>query len=151
MSRGSKSQLEKFAEGLALGHRPAEAARYAGYPEGTSFAGNARKRAQRADVKIMVEALRKPAQAKMAQRIDITLQTLLEKAMRIYDAAMAAEQFGAAVAALKEIGVLSGKRVERSEQGSPGEFDHMTDEELRQAVEERAEAIGFVRKTETQH
>jgi len=32
-------------------------------------------------------------------------------------------QTAAAVAALKEIGVLSGIRIERSERGAPGEFD----------------------------
>jgi hypothetical protein len=32
-------------------------------------------------------------------------------------------QFSAAVAATKEIGVLSGIRIERSERGMPGEFD----------------------------
>jgi hypothetical protein len=36
---------------------------------------------------------------------------------------MEAGQISAAVAALKEIGVLSGIRIERSERGAPGEFD----------------------------
>jgi hypothetical protein len=33
--------------------------------------------------------------------------------------------WSAAVAAIKEKGVLSGKRIERSERGEPGEFDWM--------------------------
>jgi len=33
----------------------------------------------------------------------------------------------AAVAAIKEKGVLSGQRIEREEVGAPGEFDSMTD------------------------
>jgi hypothetical protein len=37
--------------------------------------------------------------------------------------------------------VLSGKRIERAERGEPGEFDRMSDEELRQAVLDHAEAI----------
>ena len=36
---------------------------------------------------------------------------------------MEAGQYSAAVAAIKEKDILSGKRVERSERGSPGEFD----------------------------
>jgi hypothetical protein len=36
---------------------------------------------------------------------------------------MEARQFSAAVAATKEIGVLTGHRIERSERGMPGEFD----------------------------
>jgi len=59
---------------------------------------------------------------------------------------MLAWQFNAAISALKELGVLSGKRIERAERGEPGEFDRMSDDELRQAV-----AVGFVRKKETQH
>jgi hypothetical protein len=47
--------------------------------------------------------------------------------------------------------VLSGKRIERAERGEPGEFDRMSDDELRQAVADRAEQLGFVRKKETQH
>ena len=44
-------------------------------------------------------------------------------AQAIRNAAMEANQFSAAVAATKEIGVLSGIRIERSERGAPGEFD----------------------------
>jgi hypothetical protein len=38
---------------------------------------------------------------------------------------MEAKQYSAAVAAIKEKGILSGKRIERSERGEPGEFDWM--------------------------
>ena len=38
-------------------------------------------------------------------------------------AATEAKQHSAAIAAIKEIGVLSGIRIERSERGMPGEFD----------------------------
>jgi hypothetical protein len=148
MPRGSKAQLQKFTEGLALGYKAVKAAQYAGYPDGTSFKSNAYKRAQRADVKVMVEAFKKPVQEKVMQRMEITLQTLIDRAMRIYNAAIDAAQCGAAATALKELGILSGKRTERSE---PGEFEHMTDEELQRAVAESAEQLGFVPKTETKH
>jgi hypothetical protein len=72
------------------------------------------------------------------------LSLLIERADMIFRQAMAAGQFNAAISALKELGVLSGKRVERSERGEPGEFDHMSDEELRDAVFEEARAMGFV-------
>ena len=45
----------------------------------------------------------------------------------------------AAVAAIKEKGVLSGKRVERSEAGQPGEFAHlenMSTDELRAFIQQ---------------
>ena len=41
----------------------------------------------------------------------------------VYAQAKEAGQTAAAVAALKEIGVLSGIRIERSERGGPGEFE----------------------------
>jgi hypothetical protein len=44
--------------------------------------------------------------------------------------AMEARQFSAAIAAIKEIGVLTGFRIERRERGSPGEFEEMSTEQL---------------------
>jgi hypothetical protein len=43
---------------------------------------------------------------------------------------MEARQFSAAIAAIKEIGVLTGFRIERRERGSPGEFEEMSTEQL---------------------
>jgi hypothetical protein len=39
-------------------------------------------------------------------------------------------QLPAAIAAIKEIGVLSGLRIERNERGSPGEFAEVSTEQL---------------------
>jgi hypothetical protein len=53
----------------------------------------------------------------------------------VYIQAKQSGQSAAAVAALKEIGLLSGIRIERSERGSPGEFDwleKLSVDELRQ-------------------
>jgi hypothetical protein len=97
----------------------------------------------------MVAELRAP----VADKLEITLSLLIKRADQIFKQAMAAGQFNAAIAALKELGVLSGKRVERSERGEPGEFDRMSDEELREAVTESARALGFVpvRKTSIEY
>jgi hypothetical protein len=54
----------------------------------------------------------------------------VDQAETILAAAMDGHQYGAAVSALKEKGILSDKRIERSEVGSPGEFDHISDAEL---------------------
>jgi hypothetical protein len=62
------------------------------------------------------------------------LEFTIERADQIYRQAMLAGQFNAAISALKELGMLSGKRIERAERGEPGEFDRMSDEELGQAV-----------------
>jgi hypothetical protein len=50
---------------------------------------------------------------------------------------MESGQFSAAIAAIKEMGVLSGQRIERKEVGPPGAFDALTDDELEPAVCER--------------
>ena len=62
-------------------------------------------------------------QAKDAEKAAITLERLIEKASQILDLAMAENQFSAAIAALQEIGTLSGLRIERREVGRPGEFE----------------------------
>ena len=66
--------------------------------------------------------------------------------------AMDSHQYGAAVSALKEKSILSGKRVERSENGGPGEFDHLSDDELRAEIERECRELGIIIDgSETQH
>lgn len=69
-----------------------------------------------------------------AERAAVTVDGLITKAEAVLAAAMESGQHSAAIAAIKEIGVLSGKRIERSERGAPGEFDwldKLSVEELR--------------------
>jgi phage terminase small subunit len=66
-------------------------------------------------------------------RAEVTVESLINEAEAARRAAMEARQYSAAVAAIKEKGILSGKRVERNEQGAPGEFadlENMTADEL---------------------
>jgi hypothetical protein len=71
---------------------------------------------------------------------------------RIMHTGAHAGQLNAAVAAIKEKGVLSGKRVERSEVGGPGEFDHLSDDELPAEIERECRELGFIIDgTEPQH
>ena len=85
----------------------------AGYPDGSCAQRNAQKRAARADVKALVAELRAP----IAEKLEITLAGLIERSDQIYRQAMLAGQFNAAISALKELGTLSGHRVERAERG----------------------------------
>jgi hypothetical protein len=74
-------------------------------------------------------------EAAAAERSIITRAGLIEMAKEVYVQARESGQSAAAVAALKEIGVLSGIRIERSERGSPGQFDwleKLSVDELRQ-------------------
>jgi hypothetical protein len=54
--------------------------------------------------------------------------SLIEMAQEARKAAMEKGQVSAAVAAIKEIGILFGIRVERSESGRPREFDGVSTE-----------------------
>jgi len=70
--------------------------------------------------------------------------------------ALVANQYSAAVAATKEIGILSGIRIERFERGMPGEFDElerMSAGELRAFVEKmlRQASIGQPSPSDSRH
>ena len=78
------------------------------------------------------------ADAAAAERAVITRQSLIEKAEAARVGAMEAGQYSAAVAAIKEIGVLTGIRIERSERGAPHEFEFIenaNEQELRYIIE----------------
>ena len=63
--------------------------------------------------------------------------------LRKYRAAYYAHQYSAAIGAIREKGVLSGVRIEKSEVGTPGEFDHLSDDELLQAIRKRFHALSL--------
>jgi hypothetical protein len=77
-----------------------------------------------------------------AERAAVTVESLIDEAEQARYGAMEAGQYAAAVAAVKEKGVLSGKRVERRESGAPGEFaeiENMTAEQLADFIRKQAE------------
>ncbi len=79
-------------------------------------------------------------------RAVVTVESLIREVDEARALAMSINQPAAAVAAIKEKGVLSGKRVERSEQGLPGEFaelDGMTTDELRAYLTAEGEALSL--------
>jgi phage terminase small subunit len=137
----------KFARELAAGSKPREAAIAAGYPPGSCFDGNARKRSRRADVQRMVAEFRAP----VAEEMQVTLKWALQEHLDLYRSAKAAGQIRDAREGLKELTILAGIRIERSEHGEPGEFERMSDEELREDLTRRARALGFEPPPETQH
>ena len=71
--------LKKFAEALALGMSPTDAAKAAGYPRGKSaktFAANARRRAGSKRVRKIVDELQKPAKEKIQQQIAANMESV---------------------------------------------------------------------------
>ena len=57
--------------------------------------------------------------------------------------ALALKQPQSAIAAIKEKGVLSGKRIERSETGEPGEFDGLNEQELAEYIGQKMAELGI--------
>ena len=80
MPRGSQGRLVKFAREIAAGREPREAAIAAGYPPGSCFDGNARKRAGHPDVKRMVAELKAP----IAEEMEITLKWAIAEHRELY-------------------------------------------------------------------
>jgi hypothetical protein len=129
---------ERFAQFLASGKTATDAYELAGYKRDD---GNSSHLARNAEITGRVQEItgetlerERATAAVAAERAVVTRQSLIEKAEAVYKQALEIGQLGAAVAAAKEIGVLTGIRVERSERGAPGEFDwveKLTVEELR--------------------
>jgi transcriptional regulator with XRE-family HTH domain len=82
MARGPE-RLEAFAQALATGVTPVQAAKIAGYPNGSCFAANARKRARRNDVKAMVAELQKPMKEKLQQQIEANFEWATQRLIEI--------------------------------------------------------------------
>jgi hypothetical protein len=76
-----------------------------------------------------------------ADRAEVTTAKLIAMCLETYNKALEWKQGAAAVAAIKEAGILSGKRVERQEIGSAGEFDKLTMAELEKMLAEEYERI----------
>jgi phage terminase small subunit len=118
---------ERLAQFLAQGKTTGDAYELAGYRRNASNASHMARNEEVTNrvTEINIETLereRKTA-AVAAERAVITRQSLIEMARELYAQAKGAGQTAAAVAALKEMGVLSGIRIERSERGHPGEFE----------------------------
>src|SRR5262249_494835 len=79
----SRVRLEVFAQALATGKTPVEAAKAAGYPQGSCFVTNARKRASRKDVKAMVAELQKPVKEKLAKTIEANFEWATKRLLEV--------------------------------------------------------------------
>lgn len=126
---------ERFAQGLAQGKTADEAYRDAGFKPSRANASTLKSKQNILDR--MSEL-----QSRASTGLVVTLQWLMEKAEEARALAMTSGQVSAAVAAIKEIGVLSGKRIERAETGNPGDFDRMSDDELARYVADESARVG---------
>jgi hypothetical protein len=149
---------ELFAQLLVQGFTAVDAHEKAGYKR---HDGNACTLAKHPEVQARLEEIRGELAAEktgfpfgtsaIAARANVTAESLMDQAEAILARAMQSGQLSAAVSALKEKGVLSGKRVERREVGGPGEFDHLSDEELRAEIQRELTELGYLPASTASH
>lgn len=110
-SRQLSEQQERFCQLIIEGHNQRDAYRLAGYKCSTDAAAdaNASRLISNAKIADRIAELRAP----VAQKAAVTLDWLIEQAKEILIAAREDRAHAASVAALKELGVLSGERVEQ--------------------------------------
>jgi hypothetical protein len=121
---------EKFAQLLASGMSAKDAYSGAGYRASDSNgAWLARKEEIRTRV-AEISALAGVSAVAACKRLALTRDSLTEMAHEVYVKAMEAGQYSPAIGAVREMGILTGLRIERSERGQPGEFDNVSTEQL---------------------
>ena len=113
---------EAFAQALAKGMTADAAYLAAGYKPSRSAAS---RLCANVNVSLRVEALR----ARASANLEFSLQWLLERTEEARQGAMEAGQHAAAIAAIKELGILSGHRIEKRENLSRT-VDQMSDADL---------------------
>jgi phage terminase small subunit len=118
---------ERFCQLLALGKCATDAYEGAGYARsnsnGPALAKTQEISARVAEITAEAFERERATAAAAAERAAITRHDLAKEALAVLSDARKAGQNAAAIAAIKEIGVLLGIRIERSERGLPGEFD----------------------------
>jgi hypothetical protein len=148
MSTLSNHRRELFAQLLVQGFTAVDAYEKAGFKR---HDGNASTLSRHPEIEARLEEIRGElgraedgtcadfplGTSVIAAKANVTPESLMEQAQAILEQAMRSGQLSAAVSALKEKGILSGKRIERAEIGTPGEFNHLTDSELLAAIRER--------------
>jgi len=130
---GLTDKQEKFAVIYAThGVTATEAAKAAGYPDGTaSVIGNAMLRLDKhANVQRRIMEIKN----ELAKKFEVTFEKHVQKMAEIRDAAMEKGNYAAAVAAEKSRGQAAGLYVSRTEI-MVGKIDQMTKEEVLQEIQ----------------
>jgi hypothetical protein len=115
---------ERFANLRATGTILTTAYKQAGYKSGDP--GQARRLAQNPPVRDRIQWIKNSA----GERTNVDLDYLVAAASRVLTKAEALQQMTAAVGAIKELGILTGHRIEKREQTLKTNPDEMTDAEL---------------------
>lgn len=119
----SNARHERFAQELAKGKSQDEAYEAAGFKPDR---GNAARLTANDSVRTRVAEL----QERSAIKAEVTTASLIDEAEQVRSKALAAGQFAAAIAAIREKGVLAGVRVEKRESTHKTDPKALTDDEL---------------------
>jgi phage terminase small subunit len=122
---------DKFVQAYLTNGQNAQAAYLAAYPKCKANAAAASASRLLKDVKIQQRI--NSAQTKVAERTEHTLESLVKDAYDVFGEARADGQFAAAIAAIKEVGVLTGLRVERQERDNKNINYAISDEPISEA------------------
>jgi hypothetical protein len=121
------SRREMFSRLLASGKTATDAYEQAGYKRsdsnGPALAKNEEIRGRVAEINGERLALEQKAEVIAAERCAVTKVSLIDDLREARKRALESNQISAYVNATKEIAILAGLRIERSERGAPGEFD----------------------------
>jgi phage terminase small subunit len=135
LSALKNSRHEIFARELATGKSATEAMRNAGY----SDVRNSTRLTKNDEVKHRVKEL----QEKGALRTEITIASLVAELEEARQLALGRGQLSAAVSATMGKAKITGQIVDRAEVRNVGEYDRMTDEELRESAIVNIVAMGI--------
>ena len=104
--------------------------------------GNASRLINKPAFQVRLQVLTERKAQKLAIVHEVTAESLIAECE---EARLMAERLNnpqAVIAAIKEKGVLSGKRIERSEQGEPGEFEGLNEQELAEYIGQKMAELG---------
>ena len=141
----SNARHELFAQEIAKGKNTSEAYVNAGYNHNP---GNA----VRLKIKDNVSARITELLQRSAQKSVVTIETITEMYLEDRRLAQAAGQLAVSKSAADSLAKLHGLMIERSENGKPGDFSRMSDDELERFIKERSRASGgSLERTGTAH
>lgn len=135
------ARQELFAQAVAQGTTLAEAYETAGYEPNRHNASRLKNTNENVQQRI------REIQRYGADISQITVASLVERADELRELAIEHKQISAGVAAVKEIGILTGLRIDRREVGEPGEFARLSDDELLKLVEGSVEMVALPSET----
>lgn len=107
---GLTDKQRRFVEEYPIDSNATQAAIRAGYSEKTAYSAGQRL-LKDVEIAKAIEAKRKET----SEKLGITRERLMEMAESVFHAAMSDAQLSAANGAIKELGILSGERVEKQE------------------------------------